>query len=64
MSEVLYRSRVEVVRHQGAYRTARLPEGEVEFGVHSEIAEHYQLDPAEIEARDTTLDHVVAAAGG
>jgi len=34
------------------------------FGVHSEVAEHYGVSPKEFPAHATTLDYVVAAAGG
>lgn len=64
MSEVVYRSRVRIERDRGAYRRAFLPAGDepVEFGVHSEIAAFYGVEPE----RDitTTLDYVVAATGG
>lgn len=64
--EVVYRSRVRIVREEGPLRTAHLPaEGDpVHFGVHAEIAEHYGVDVSEMEPHATTLDYVVAAAGG
>jgi hypothetical protein len=34
------------------------------FGVHSEVAEHYGFAPEDEEPRASTLNHVVAAAGG
>lgn len=65
MSEPAYRSVIDVVRHGGPRRTARLPAGEeVAFGVHSEIAEHYGVDPDQHASASTTLDYVVAAAAG
>jgi len=36
----------------------------VKFGVHSEIAEHYGVDPQVHEPHATTLDYVVAATAG
>jgi len=36
----------------------------VMFGVHSEIAAHYGVDPERYTPHATTLDYVVAAAGG
>jgi uncharacterized OsmC-like protein len=36
----------------------------VTFGVHSEVAEHYGLSPERFPPHATTLDYVVAAAGG
>jgi hypothetical protein len=32
--------------------------------VHDEVAEHYGADPDRVPPRPTTLDYVVAAAGG
>jgi hypothetical protein len=34
------------------------------FGVHSEVAEHYGVSPEDEEPHASTLDYVVAAAGG
>jgi hypothetical protein len=66
VSEVKYVSRVKVERVEGRVRRAYLPaEGEpVVYGVHSEVAEHYGVEPGAEEPHATTLDHVVAAAGG
>ena len=63
---VVYRSRVRVERVRGPLRRAFLPvEPEpVRFGVHSEIAEHYGVDPQVHEPHATTLDYLVAAAAG
>jgi hypothetical protein len=36
----------------------------VHFGVHSEIAARYGVDPADFPPHATTLDYVVAAAAG
>ena len=66
MSEVVYRSEVRIEREGGPLRLAWLP-GErepVRFGVHGAIAEHYGVDPTMYEPHATTLDYVVAAAGG
>ncbi len=66
MGEVRYVSRVEVEPVAGKVRRARIP-GEDEpvvFGVHSEIAEHYGVSPEAEEPHASTLDYVVAAAGG
>ena len=66
MAEVVYESRVKLERLGGPVRLATLP-GESEpvtFGVHGAIAEHYGLDMSRIEPRATTIDYVVAAAGG
>jgi hypothetical protein len=64
---VVYTSRVRVERVKGPFRRAHLPfEPEpVLFGVHSEVAKHYGVDPASIGGpHATTLDYVVASAAG
>ncbi len=66
MTDVAYTSRVKVEPVEGKIRRAELP-GEDEsilFGVHSEVAEHYGVAPGEEEPHATTLDYLVAAAGG
>jgi hypothetical protein len=66
VSRVKYISKVQVEPVEGKIRRAYLPvqEDPVLFGVHSEVAEHYGVSPEELEPYDTTLDYVVAAAGG
>lgn len=66
MDEVVYRSEVEIERHVGPLRSAKLPaEREVVwFGVHGAVAEHYGVDPEVSEPHATTLDYIVAAAAG
>ncbi len=66
MSEVVYTSRVRIQRLRGPLRRAWVPEETepVFFGVHSEIAEHYGVDPAALEPHAATLDYIVAAAAG
>ena len=66
MADVVYKSRAEIRRLGGPLRSATLPaESEpVMFGVHGEIAEHYGVDMSKMEAHATTIDYVVAAAGG
>jgi hypothetical protein len=61
-----YVSRVRIERLGGPQRLAHLPaESEpVTFGVHSEVAEHYGVTPEQYPPHATTLDYVVAAAGG
>ena len=63
---VAYRAQIRIERVRGPYRRAYLPveEEPVAFGVHSEIAEHYGVDPAVHEPHATTLDYLIAAAGG
>jgi hypothetical protein len=66
MAEVKYVSRVKVEPVEGKIRRAHLPavEEPVMFGVHSEVAEHYGVSPEVEEPHASTLDYVVAAAGG
>ena len=66
MGEVVYRSQVAIERAKGALRYATVPaEGEpVAFGVHGEVAEHYNAEEGTYEPHATTLDYVVAAAAG
>ncbi len=64
--DIAYTSQVRIERIQGPVRRAHLPaeQSPVMFGVHSEIAEHYGVDPERFAPHATTLDYVVAAAGG
>ncbi len=66
MSGVVYTSRVTIRREGGPNRVAQLPAQDelVQFGVHGAIAEHYGSDLAQFGERPTTLDYLVAAAGG
>lgn len=66
MSNVVYVSHIRIERKVGPLRLAYLPaEPEpVRFGVHGAIAEHYGVSLEVIEPHATTLDYVVAAAGG
>jgi hypothetical protein len=66
MSEMTYVSNVRIERKAGPLRLAYLPaETEpVSFGVHGEVAKHYGVAPDVSEPHATTLDYVVAAAGG
>ncbi|RMH15638.1 MAG: hypothetical protein D6696_20100 [Acidobacteria bacterium] len=66
MSDVVYTSRVRIERRQGPLRLAYLPAEEqpVPFGVHGAIAEHYGVSPQVASPHATTIDYVVAAAGG
>ena len=66
MDEVKYVSRVKVEPVEGKIRRAYVPGAEepVLFGVHGEVAEHYGVSPDAEEPHATTLDYVVAAAGG
>jgi uncharacterized OsmC-like protein len=66
VADVTYISRVKVEPVEGKIRRAQLPAKEepVFFGVHSEIAEHYGVSPDVEEPHPSTLDYLVAAAGG
>ena len=63
---VVYTSKSRIERVKGPLRRAYLPQEDVpvKFGVHSEIAEHYGVDPQVHEPHATTLDYIVAAAAG
>jgi len=64
--QVVYTSNVKIERIKGPLRRAYLPQVEspVMFGVHSEIAEHYGVDPQVHDPHATTLDYVIASAAG
>ena len=64
--QVVYTSKTRIERIKGPLRRAYLPQvpDPVKFGVHSEVAEHYGVDPDVHEPQATTLDYVVASAGG
>lgn len=66
MADVTYVSRVKVEPVKGRIRRAEIPAEDepVFFGVHDEIAEHYGVSPGEEEPHPSTLDYLVAAAGG
>ena len=64
--QVVYTSKARIERVKGPLRRAYLPKAKepVLFGVHSEIAEHYGVDPNVHEPHATTLDYVVASTAG
>ncbi len=66
MADVAYVSRVRAEPVEGKIRRSHLPAKEepVFFGVHSEIAEHYGVSAEVEEPHPSTLDYLVAAAGG
>ena len=66
MPDPAYISRVRIERLGGPQRLAYLPAEQepVAFGVHSEVAVHYGVKPDQYPPHATTLDYVVAAAGG
>ena len=63
---VAYFSRIRVEPVEGKIRRAHLPavEEPVIFGVHSEVAEHYGVSPDAEDPHASTLDYLVATAGG
>jgi hypothetical protein len=66
MAEVAYTSRIHIERIRGPLRRAYLPARDepIEFGVHDEVADHYGVVRGSDVERATTLDFIVAAAGG
>ena len=66
MAEVVYVSEVRIERRGGPVREAFLPAEDepVTFGVHGAVADHYGVRPEDVPPHATTLDYVVAAAGG
>ena len=66
MPEPAYLSIVRIERIAGPARLAYLPAEKepVRFGVHGAVAAHYGVSPEVSEPHATTLDYVVAAAGG
>lgn len=65
-NDVVYRSHARIERLRGPIRRAWLPgrDAPISFGVHSEIAEHYGVSPDDYPPDTTTIDYLVAAAGG
>ncbi len=66
MSDVVYSADIRIERVRGPLRLAYLPAetDAVSFGVHGAIAEHYGVSPDMSEPHATTIDYVIAAAGG
>ena len=66
MTEPAYVSNVRIERRHGPIRDAYLPaeDAPVVFGVHGAVAERYGVKPDDFEPHATTIDYVVAAAGG
>ena len=69
VSNVVHTSRIEIRKHQGAHRTARVQgfDESFDFGIHGGIMEFYKnkygakLPPKE---RPATLDYLIAAVAG
>lgn len=66
MGDVAYTSHVWLERLSGPLRRAALPAepNPVLFGVHAEVADHYGVERGSEAEHATTLDYIVAAAGG
>jgi len=66
MPDVVYTAKIKLERIRGPLRHAYLPAESrpVAFGVHGAIAKHYGVSPDVSEPHATTLDYVIAAAGG
>jgi hypothetical protein len=66
MSDVVYTSHVVVTRERGPIRSATVPgrDEPISFGVHGAVAEHYGVAPDDFPPDTTTIDYLVAAAGG
>jgi hypothetical protein len=66
MEEIVYVSKVRIVRERGPIRHAFLPAepNPVLFGTHDEVREHYGTAPGKYADHATTLDYLVAAAAG
>ncbi len=66
MSEVVYEGRIRIERVEGPLRLAYVPAepNPVYFGVHGAIAEHYGVSADVSAPHATTIDYLIAAAGG
>jgi len=66
LADAAYVSRVRVEPLEGKIRRARPPAKEepMFFGVHGGVAEHYGVSPEDEKPYPSTLDYLVAAAGG
>jgi hypothetical protein len=66
MSEIVYTSEVRIERQRGPLRLAYVPAEKqpVTFGVYGAVAAHYGVSPDVADPHATTIDYVVAAAGG
>ncbi len=64
MGDVVYTADIRIERTKGPVRRAYLPATPepTMFGVHGAIAAHYGVEPDDEFA--TTLDYVIASAGG
>ncbi len=66
MTDVAYTHESVITRLRGPMRSAQVPgrDEPITFGVHGDIAEHYGVSPEDFPHDTTTIDYVIAAAGG
>lgn len=66
MSKIAYTSRIRLEHLEIPNNRAFLPaeDTSVLFGVHDEIAEHYNIPSGSYEPHAATLDYIIASAGG
>ena len=66
MSDFNYTSKVRIEHLGIPFNRAQLPASKepVMFGVHGRIAEHYRIPMDTVKPCSTTLDYIVASAGG
>jgi hypothetical protein len=66
MADIVYTSRVRIARLRGPLRRAELPAeaDPILFGVHAQVADNYGVARGGEAEHATTLDYIVAAAGG
>ena len=66
LGHVIYKAEIPLARIKGPLRLARMPAEQepVRFGTHGPIARHYGIQGEVPDPHATTLDYVVAAAGG
>ena len=64
MSKLVHTSRMRILQEKRPNRSVELEgfEGPIRFGVHSNIAAFYGIEPEE--QLPATLDHMIAAVGG
>ena len=66
MGQIVYTATIPLSRIKGPLRLATMPaeRDPVRFGTHGAITRHYGIQGEVAEPHATTLDYVVAAAGG
>lgn len=66
VNDIAYVSETTIERIDGPIRSARLPGNDAPtyYGVHGAIAAHYGVPEGKFPTHATTIDHVIAAAGG